>query len=221
MKLVYVHIPKTGGNTVASLLRGAFGKSHKIFRESHDMHNDHNVMSAVGDEKYPVKHIYKPWKDQRYEDADIIMGHFKKTKYLHTGYPMITWLRDPVERVISNYQQQTTKWPKARSKAPTYYKMVSDHTLRTYARVWDQMQWWYCDGSIDDFLFVGICERFDESIEGLGKVLGVKFPKEIPRANPTKDKMRVSGKVKKEIAKYMEKDYIIYNKALERFDGKG
>ncbi len=218
MKLVYVHIPKTGGNTVAALLRNVYGGNHKIFRESHDMHNDHNVMSAVGDERYPVQHIYEPWKKQRYETSDIIMGHFKKTKYLHTGYPMITWLRDPVDRVVSNYTQQLTKWPKARAKAPTYYNLVKDETLITYAKVWDQLQWWYCDGSIDDFLFVGICERFDESIEKLGKVLGVKFPSDIPRKNPTKKKMKINKNVRKEITKYQEKDYILYNKALERLD---
>jgi hypothetical protein len=218
MKLIYVHIPKTGGNTVASLLRGAYGKDHKIFRESTDMHTDHNVMSATGSKDHKVKHLYKPWKGERYEDADIIMGHFKKTKFLHTGYPMITWLRDPVERVISNYTQQLTKWPKAKAKAPTYYNLVKDETLMTYAKVWNQLQWWYCDGSIDDFLFVGICERFDESIERLGKILGVGFPKDIPRVNPTEKKLKVSKEVKKEIAKYQEKDYILYNKVLERLD---
>ncbi len=218
MKLIYVHIPKTGGTTVANLLRGTFDKDHKIFRESHDMHNDHNVMSATGHPDYEVEHLYRSWRGERYEDADIIMGHFKKTKFLHTGYPMITWLRDPVERVISNWIQQGTKWPKAKVKAPTYYDLVKDKTLITYAKVWDQAQWWYCDGSIDDFLFVGICERFNESIEKLGKVLGVEFPKEIPRVNPTKNKMKISKKVKKEIAKYQEKDYILYNKAKERLN---
>lgn len=212
-KIVFIHIPKTGGTTVASLLRQIYSKTHKVYRESLDMHNDNNTMCSIGHPDYKVNHIYKD-----YEDVDIIMGHFKKTKYLHTGYPMITWLRDPVERVISNYQQQTTKWGRALKNAPTYYKMVSDHTLRSYARVWNQLQWWYCDGSIDDFLFVGICERFDESIVKLGKVLGVEFPKEIPRENPTKKKLKVSKGVKREMVKHLEKDYILYNQALERLD---
>ena len=216
MKLIYVHIPKTGGNTVSALLRSVYGKDHKIFRESHDMHNDHNVMSATGNKKYKVKHIYKPWKKSRYENSDIIMGHFKKTKYIHTGYPMITWLRNPVDRVISNYIQQTTKWGKAQSKAPTYYNLVKDHELLTYAKVWNQLQWWYCDGNIDDFLFVGICEMFEESFEKLGRVLGVKFPSEVPRKNPTKTKLKVDENTKREIEKYQEKDFILYNKALER-----
>jgi hypothetical protein len=175
-------------------------------------------MSVTGDPNYKVKHLYKPWKGGRYEDADIVMGHFKKTKYLHTGYPMITWLRDPVERVISNWIQQGTKWDEAKLSAPTYYNLVKDKTLITYAKIWNQAQWWYCDGSIDDFLFVGICERFDESVEKLGRALGVKFPKKIPRKNPTENKMEISKNMKKEIAKYQEKDYILYNKALERLD---
>ena len=213
-KIVFVHIPKTGGNSIYQLLRTAYSKDHKIYRESLDMHNDNNVMSATGHPNYKVNHIYK-----KYEDADIIMGHFKKTKYLHTGYPMITWLRDPVDRVISNYEQQTTKWSRARSKAPTYYRMVKDHTLITYAKVWNQLQWWYCDGSIDDFLFVGICERFEESMKKLSKTLGgIRLPHTVPRKNPTKKKPKISKDVKKEIAKHQEKDYILYNQALERLD---
>jgi hypothetical protein len=212
-KLIYVHIPKTGGNTVAWLLGGLF-KGEKTLRESSDMHNDNNVMSATGNKKYKVKHNYK---HGYIPDAKFIRGHFKKTKYEHLGYPMITWLRDPVERVISNYIQQTTKWGKARGKAPTYYKLVSDQTLLTYAKVWDSLQCWYCDNSLDDFLFVGILERMEESIEKLSSILEVDFP-EIPQKNPTKSKKIYGEDVKSEIVKYQEKEYKLYNEAIRRLD---
>jgi hypothetical protein len=213
-KLVYVHIPKTGGNTVTNLLRRVYRGKVPMLRESSDMHNDNNVMSATWSKKHKIKHIYK---HGHVPEARIVMGHFKVTKYQHLGYPTITWLRDPVERVISNYVQQTTKWGRARSKAPTYYRMVSDHQLETYAKVWDSLQTWYCDGSLDNFMFVGILERFEESIEKLGKILEVDFPP-VPVKNPTKNKPKFSDEIKKSLRKYQKRDYELYNEAMRRLD---
>ena len=82
--LIHTHIPKTGGTTFDRILTDHFSPEAR-FRDWPNWTPD------IPD--FPPS-------------ASIISGHFKATKYagLFIGAVMATWVRDPVERLVSAYQ---------------------------------------------------------------------------------------------------------------------
>lgn len=91
IELFFLHIPKTAGQSFTEILRGIYG-ADKLFH-------------------YPQKVFRKqPYLilEQIIPDGTIVLhGHYMFSTISDllkkNDAPVVTWLRDPVERVISNY----------------------------------------------------------------------------------------------------------------------
>ena len=93
IELISMHIPKTAGTSFRNILESVYGKSQVV---RFDMRDSHAYMN---ERRYPGR---------RLPNKRVLHGHFKLYKLadrfeLPSGVKTITWVRDPVDRVISNY----------------------------------------------------------------------------------------------------------------------
>lgn len=84
-KIAYIHVPKTGGTSFSAILDSYYGNSHRIVSEQ----------QLTGSER--IQHIH----------SKVISGHFpyEVYKFLRSEYPLVSFLRDPISRSISQFNQ--------------------------------------------------------------------------------------------------------------------
>jgi hypothetical protein len=94
--LISVHIPKTGGTAFGALLADRFGP--RLLQDYDDRPLSHPAAWRIGAAlaRLPVQ----PARVARY---DAVHGHFLALKYLAVRGDVVTWLRDPAQRVLSRY----------------------------------------------------------------------------------------------------------------------
>jgi len=155
---ISVHIPKTAGTTFRELLADYFGDDLCLF--------------------------YGGWQDRRLAaiaqppaSLRCVHGHFHARDF-DRPFPegqRLVWLRDPVERVCSEYEhhrrhrdrQNELSTLVAGGAGPIEF---AEHPAarNTQARVLQGL-------SLDEFAFVGICERFDEELGRLAATTGIEL----------------------------------------------
>ncbi len=88
-QLIYIHIPKTGGNTLTAIIRREYGQK--------------NILIMGKDNKKDLKYI----NSNELIQADILKGHIPFGYHKHYSKPnqvsYFTMLRNPVRRIISLY----------------------------------------------------------------------------------------------------------------------
>lgn len=105
----------------------------------------------------------------------VLVGHFTYRQIGHlrevSGAGLITFVRDPVERFISNfYHFKSGKEHFSRGERLRRFEPLLIHVL--FARYRNVMAQ-YLDGvDIDQLLFVGHSESFEEDVVALGRTLG-------------------------------------------------
>jgi hypothetical protein len=191
--MVFVEIPQTGGRRISSMFadawpKGAVHKSGNYFR---------------GREKTMVKVIRKPggWESWHGEGGRLTVGN-NPYRVFHEHLPAGCWymtlLREPVDRVLFNYRQLAEREPAttdpadgpvgepARTAPSSLEAALADPGMLELSNLATRF---LCDdpdsddlgsGALDeakvnlrDFAFVGIQERFEESVALLQLGLGL------------------------------------------------
>lgn len=163
--LLYMHIPKTAGSTFSQILSELYQSAARpcYFDQPEEI-----LKELAKDENNTIQCIY---------------GHFLYGLHLHLPRPAtyITFLRDPVERVISLYyfwQTYDHSQQEALSKMSLKEFILSDE----YSQNSNHQTFYLAGGTYDlqlakdnlqkQFAMVGLTERFDESLFLFQKVLG-------------------------------------------------
>lgn len=209
VKLVSIHIPKTAGTSFIHSLKKQYGYQ-KVVRI--------DINKRINLNKTPINKAYV------YKNPEVIHGHFtidSLNNYLSLfpNIPVITWLRDPVERVISNYfylNKQLRKEIKEENKGLILPKM--ERSLIEYAqaeRNCNKMSKFLKGIDLKDLFFIGIVENYDKDIYELGRKLNWSIP-EIVMHNKTGkiNKSIIDEKTKALIRSYNKKDQVLYEDAL-------
>lgn len=174
LEIISVHIPKTAGRSFREILTQVYGPSL--------------------DERYKKEHFFKNDKEQVSIGKSIpknlrgIHGHLtiNQLKELINRYDprVITWVRDPVERVISNYYFLMKRI--SLGIVNEKVKRKKDLTLIEYAekpRNINRMSRTLSGLSIHDFFFIGIVERFEADVRELAEKMNWPGNLEIPHTN--------------------------------------
>ncbi|WP_332694854.1 sulfotransferase family 2 domain-containing protein [Halalkalibacter lacteus] len=217
--LIHLHMPKTGGTTLKKIINKNYN-TNKI----HDVYVDRPQL-PITLEKLTNKQVH------------CIQGHFPFGihEYFNRKATYITMLRDPIDRIISEYYFiRSIPWHNLHKKvkemsleeyqnSPTkcnlqtqfilgekFRKELSNKDLQTAKKI-----------LIEHFSVVGITEMFDESIFLMKEILGWQniFYK---KANVTKNRLtkkEIPPKVIQQISKNNEFDLQLYafgKKLLEK-----
>jgi len=174
IEIISIHIPKTAGRSFLAVLKSVYGE---------------NYVAHFDRKHFPDKSI--PEIEQFLATLDatkrVIHGHFTYSEIsaLHRQFQpkIITWLRNPVDRVISNYNF----FKKRIAEAPidSELKLRKDESLLTYAQMetsCNRMSKFIKGIPLNDFFFIGIMEYFEKDLKYLGRILNWK-PFNIPKIN--------------------------------------
>lgn len=170
--IAFVHIEKTGGTTVKFILRNSFGLRHcdVVTQNPNGIFSDEELRFA--------KKIFF--------NLQSISGHSLKnpTAHLSGDIQFFTFLRDPVERLVSKYQEarQTRWWRRKRYRREGYKKPSFDEFIhQTKNR---NVQTKRIAGTVDidkakeeidnNYFFVGLTNCFQESMKVFQKLCPYK-----------------------------------------------
>ena len=212
--IVSLHIPKTGGTSFSDVLERAYPGQVAFFyqannRLTHAKLKDHarlrdpDVLREIEEDGIRVIHGHAPagWFLRNIADQ----GRFW------------TWLRDPAERVISAYYYLVQRGQRMPDQ-PGAAKVVG-RTLEDYARVEknQNIQSRVLAGmDLSQMGFVGVTERFDESLAMLG-LTQHQLPK--PR-NRNRKKPEVDPELRALIAELNAADVALYEEAVRLLEAR-
>lgn len=154
--IISVHIPKTGGSSLFRILKQVYSRDY-VYRM-----NTINLFGQARENVVTAEEIPS--------HTMVIHGHLKISQLkdiIRRDEPkIITWLRDPVERVISNYYHSMQRI--RLGKADERKLGTIDYSLTEYAEIEEnrnkasfQLETY----KLDELFFVGLYEYMDEDFE--------------------------------------------------------
>lgn len=195
--IYFIHVPKTGGVTIASLITNESDKAKVPFYSSHATFYD--IQKAVKAGKARV----------------------------------VTFLREPVSRVISEHRYLITKHKGNQRRAQFHGLLTQGDPIYTANNemckflsgldpkdpaISIQQHLDAALETVQQFYFIGITEKMEESINRLFSGLGWPLPEKIHPFNTSEDSEEFSSEVLEGIRERNWADMILYDQALELFE---
>lgn len=209
MTLISVYIPETAGAFFGELLKVYYG-DRICLHYYHPYCYDPFTSSLVRLDEIPPQ-------------SECLHGHFLARRFLneYTEPMLVTWLRDPVERVISEYEYlKANPDPQSGlsqliSGGATLLEFAeSEFARNTQAR--------YVDGvPLSQFAFVGVSERLEKELVRFAKLTGISLIDD-DCANAGEKWRRsypVGEETRKRILELNEEDLVLYGATKELHDG--
>lgn len=192
-----IHIPKTAGVSIRNILKEHFGPGFVQYY-------------------WEITDAWGRVLDQVPPDATCVHGHYQTDKMtrLFPQAELITWVRDPVERVISSYHHRLRDPdPKHPVCQELHQKKLSLTEYAALPLVRNEMTRYFGSKKPEDFLFIGIVEEFEHSLRLMAQLLGIPAPSS-RRDNVNPEKLsgcyQLDPAVRREILAVNEQDAILY-----------
>jgi len=197
--LIFVHVPKCAGTSVIDALAKVYKSKlwHPMEFRRTRRHVGWQWQSSLtfteGDlSKAPSKYVR------------AIAGHFTWRRWGHLDWPNIVFLRNPRDRILSQYSI------KGNRKAAKSFKDFMDSGPNSMSQM---------VGTLSRYTFVGLQEHFEESMEMLEWHLGVSFKRPFKYRNLNKAPKFVPTKKGYRYIDHSSRDDIrLYKEALRRFE---
>ncbi len=224
---IFVHIPKSAGSTLKVSIKSIIEADDIIWDYSHPFSQGRIVRN--------VKNTIESFSTKKYQ-RKVIFGHFMPCKYADLSFSgfnkrensiYLTFLRDPLQRAISHYYHWKREPDLTNSACVTLLEedwslerfLVDPFFKNFYAQ-------FFFGFNINNFDFIGITERFDESI-ALLKMAYPEFSMLNVKENVNINTQKVVDKayvIDPDLALIFKKnnvlDYAIYEQALAVFNNK-
>ena len=167
LELISIHIPKTAGRTFLTALASHYKKRVTTVDKLPGWSNE------VNQKKLPISNVPS--------GIECLHGHFLYKQIeglmISSDIRLITWFRDPVKRVISNYYynqfeniQRMTDIHNPVDRTITFEEYVLKKSKQNL------MSKWIAGREIKDFDFIGNVDWFDDDLDVLRSILGWKKP---------------------------------------------
>jgi hypothetical protein len=214
LELISIHIPKTAGTSFRNTLKTIYGQE-AVVRLDIELENP---VVKVNEERYAERQI-PSW-------ARVVHGHFaypllqKHFDLPERDLPIITWVRDPVERVISNYYYLSKRLAEELDEPSKGLNILlkMERKLMEYARdpkSCNRMSRFLQGVPLEEFAFVGIQDHYSEDLKHLSKILDWPEYEEFVHNRTGKSYDEVTSKEREEIRALNDEDVRLYERALE------
>ncbi len=215
--LIGVHIPKSGGTSIRSVLT---------------THFDNTLFSIYGEMPFkdPLEIRQQKVKNQAlvetgesFQGCNCLYGHFLPYRFLiyseQRDVQFFTWFRHPVSRLISHYFHIIQH--NAKSNRPFFKKILIEKWSLEQFLFAEEMQnfisqylWLF---PIEKFSFIGISEYMESDFQIFcSRFLDCSY--DIPKLNVNERSQKnqnISESLWQEVEKFHEKDMNLYAKAIE------
>jgi len=217
MLMISVHLPKTAGVSFRTALQRHFGSALRL--EYSDL-----PMSVPEAERNraALRHCLAN------ADADMgglkcIHGHFLAAKYLPlsgaAGRTFVTWMRHPVDRLLSNYRYWRRDFDPSRASALRIRMMEEDWSFERFClgpelrNMYSQFLFGF---PLEYFSFVGITEFYNSDFRFFAQeFLGVAMePDRLNVGDDAADRAEISSALRGEIERFHAADMDLYERAL-------
>lgn len=201
-KFTSIHVPKAAGVSFYYALREIYGRALL-----HD-----NAMSPLN----PLSGV--PNYPRGWSKYNVIHGHFDYTKYSHL--PLITWVRDPVDRIISHYCYW--RYKRKLSKGDFYNDILRTRNLDIYqfAELLPNTATILTGEYVERYMFVGIIEHFDTCLEYFNNLTGLEVKGGVKK-NVNNKKPEVLSRDNIDVERltiFLRKDLKFYKQALSLYN---
>ena len=189
-EIVSLHIPKTGGTSFWRVLEHVYAAEtvQRVFPGDYEEH-----------EKFPIERGTRALHGHiRYKDLEAFFD-------LPADVRLVTWLRDPTDRVISNFHYLVERREMRESD-------LLEYAARGSAR--NRMSRFLKGADLDDFFFVGVLENFWEDCKDLGGILKWVDVPHLWENISDYARRKVPEDTRREIRQLNQKDEQLYRRAL-------
>lgn len=225
--LIFLHMPKTGGTTMHAILKRQY-RVENTFRTNPEQH-------------WESLRMFREFSDEAKAKIELITGHmrFGIHEYINRPSYYLSFLRDPVQRVISYYYyilgyQNHYLHQKIKSGNMSLEDVLESGVSREFNNFQirrisgqDRVDYGCCSNEMLDmairnidqyFPVVGLTEKFDESLILMSNYCRWKFPY-YTRLNVGKNKPPkhdITDKVIESIKQFNDLDIKLYNYASQK-----
>lgn len=201
--ILFVHIPKTAGTSFRLGFEQYVGNQERLLFD----YGEHaNKTSDFIREMLKTGDFWPLCKRVREHSFDMLAGHLPAKNYVHMFgvSSSVTFLRDPVQRVISEYQH---------ARRHNGYQKDFEAFIRNPRNQNKQSR--LLRGVVPDALgFIGITERYGESLAGINEMLGIAIPESV--SNKGRENIAepyvLAADVRDELEALNRADIRLYNK---------
>jgi len=213
--IVSVHVPKTGGVSFREVL-AELADGHIVFDY------DDRPLSPAPPFARLLRRLRRPALPS---GTRVVHGHFVASKYrrLLPAARFATWFRDPVERLASHYHYWLREPDPANA---TCRRLIEEKlSLAEFAALPEMrdVHHRFLGGvPVERFAFVGLTERFDESMELFGALFCPERPLAVGRANANPgrsgERYDLGDGERAALAALNRADVLLHERAVRRFE---
>jgi hypothetical protein len=212
--LVSVHIPKTGGTAFGELLASHFGPS--LLQDYDDRPLSHPAAWRLAS---AIARI--PAQPARLAGYRAVHGHFLAVKYLAARGDVVTWLRDPAQRVLSRYHHYLRDVAAGRElqRVAGLRPGLELAEFIELPRFQDTMAKYFSGFPLRRVRCFGFSDDMAEGLARMHRLLGLDLgPPDVVNANPSRDGdgYDIPEALRRRIEKLNAGDYRLWNEARSR-----
>ncbi|MEQ8703869.1 MAG: sulfotransferase family 2 domain-containing protein [Phaeodactylibacter sp.] len=204
--LLCIHIPKTAGRTFRQALKEQYGEDRILTLDFQYLKKRKETLADYPVNQYPVVHGH--------------LHYEQLLPYKMADTQWITWLRHPVDRVLSNYYFYCTNGYVTRKRQDPDLQLMSLEEYIHRPRKRNVMTRFMGELKPSECLFIGLQEHYPDDLRTLAQKLGWQLPEDHYRmrinVNTAKPNLRTSTpeSLKNEIARLNTKDMALYEEAV-------
>lgn len=214
--IISVHVPKTAGTAFGLVLKQKFGE--RLLEDYGDRPLSHSAPRRIAD---AIRQL--PDARRHCRGYDAVHGHFLAIKYVAAGGDVVTWLREPMQRVVSRYEHYRRDVREGRplQRVRGLRPGLSLEEFIELPRFQNTYGKYFRFFPLQRIRWIGFSDSFEASLARMAEAVGVDLGPPV-RANvnphrPQQAAYDVHEHVARRIRRLNEGDYRIWHWALDRF----